>query len=348
MLLSEEVEIELQPRNIKHLELLGYEIPRYYNKNKKQFFLIKGSKILVKVKDLSHGSNVPVEYLCDYCLDNGIKTVITSEYNVYLRNKNKGKSGKDCCKKCSPIKQQENFQLEYGVSHQMHLEEIKYKVSKKLKKSYEKLFQDFSDRNYTLITTKEEWEKLNVKYVYFICNKHPKHGKQKANIGHFYDRIDICKQCLLENISAENSHRWKGGISPLQQYLRKKIESWKIDSMRNCNYKCVITGQSFNNIHHLYGFNNIIIESINSLDLPIHNKINYYTNEELQNIEDVCLELHYKYPLGVCLIEDIHKLFHKTYGTGDNTSEQFENFKTRLKLGDFNSFLEENKLNLVI
>ena len=45
--------------------------------------------------------------------ENGIETILTNEYNVYLRFKNKGQSGKDCCKKCSPIKQQENFQLEY-------------------------------------------------------------------------------------------------------------------------------------------------------------------------------------------------------------------------------------------
>jgi len=43
----------------------------------------------------------------------------------------------------------------------------------------------------------------------------------------------------------------------------------------------------------------------------------------------------------------IHNFYHGIYGN-DNTHEQFEEFKVRLKLGEFNDFLKENNLKLVI
>lgn len=348
MLLTKEVEVEVSGRAYKYYANLGYEIPKYYNKNKNKYFIKKGTKIKVQIEDLQLGSRIPVDYLCDYCLENGIKTVLTNEYNVYLRFKNKGQSGKDCCKKCSPIKQQENFQLEYGVSHQMYLDEVKNKVSNGLKKPYEELVQDFKNKGYILTTNKETWQQTGIKHVNYICKKHWEIGEQEVNLGHFYDRVDNCKQCLLEHISAENSHRWKGGISPLQQYFRKKIESWKIDSMKSCNYKCVITGKSFNIIHHLYSFTSIITEVLYNLNLPIYKEINRYSDDELNYIEEECLKLHYKYPLGVCLTNEMHKLFHKVYGTGNNIPSQFEDFKNRLKSGEFDLFLKENNYSLII
>ena len=141
---------------------------------------------------------------------------------------------------------------------------------------------------------------------------------------------------------------WKGGTSPIQQYFRKKIEPWKLDSMKQCNYKCVITGKSFNVIHHLYSFTSIITETLNNLNLPIYKEINKYSDDELNRIEEECLNLHYKYPLGVCLTNEIHKLFHKVYGTGNNIPSQFEDFKLRLKSGEFDLFLKENNFTLII
>ena len=51
-LISTEVEIGIGSANYKHYEDLGYNIPKYYNKNKKKMCIQRGAKIFVKVEHL--------------------------------------------------------------------------------------------------------------------------------------------------------------------------------------------------------------------------------------------------------------------------------------------------------
>lgn len=137
-----------------------------------------------------------------------------------------------------------------------------------------------------------------------------------------------CPICAIEKISGENNWNWKGGITPLYRHLRNKIQSWKIDSFKKYNYRCDITSSNKNClIHHLYPFSIILQETISTINLPIYKEINKYTEIELKSIEDKCLELHYKYGLGVCLCKEVHEEFHKIYGKKNNTREQYEEFR---------------------
>ena len=79
MLLSKEVEINLNSSNIKHYENIGYTIPRELNKNKK-LKVIPNSKILVKVSDLTKGSHATINLQCDYC-----DTPYESKYFTYYK-----------------------------------------------------------------------------------------------------------------------------------------------------------------------------------------------------------------------------------------------------------------------
>lgn len=149
-----------------------------------------------------------------------------------------------------------------------------------------------------------------------------------------------CPKCAIESLRkskiGKNNPSWKGGISPLSLHLRQFISQWKKDSFVKYNYKCDITGSNKNLIiHHLYGFNQILQETMETLQLPIYEEINRYNDNELKQIEDKCLELHYKCGLGICLCEEEHKKFHSMFGYGNNTPEQYYEFK-EMKLKELN------------
>jgi hypothetical protein len=150
-----------------------------------------------------------------------------------------------------------------------------------------------------------------------------------------FHRGTRCLKCHLIHNTRENHPNWKGGITPLHNYLRRKLTQWKNDSLLNSDYKCVITGGNFDDIHHLYGFDLILQSVIIETSLDIRSEISNYSENELILLENKCLEIHYRYPLGVCLREDVHKLFHDLYGYGNNTPEQFEEFKQRYWNGEF-------------
>lgn len=142
-----------------------------------------------------------------------------------------------------------------------------------------------------------------------------------------------CPMC--DKHIGENHPNWKGGISNLEHDLRSIISEWKISSMKHCMYKCVLSGDKFDVIHHLYGFNMIVDEFANKENINVKNYISVYSLKERQNIESKFIEFHSQFPLGVCLTKEIHSLFHQLYGYGDNTIGQFEEFKQRYKSGEF-------------
>lgn len=119
-----------------------------------------------------------------------------------------------------------------------------------------------------------------------------------------------------------------GVYNYLSEYIRKRNKNWKIKSMQNCSYKCVITGEKFQTIHHLYGMNLILEETLTDLNYDINIQFNELTNSNLEIILKHFYEVQNKYPLGICLTENIHKQFHNEYGYGNNTPEQFEQFLT--------------------
>lgn len=169
----------------------------------------------------------------------------------------------------------------------------------------------------------------------FECKKHNILYNQVWN--NFQTGKNGCEICYSDIRGGENHHNWKGGITPLHNHIRENINSWKYASFNKHNKSCDITGikSDKNIIHHLHPFYLILQEAINTLQLQIHQEINQYTDIELKSIEDLCLELHYKYGLGVCLSENIHKEFHSVYGTKNNTKEQYIEFK-EMKLKQLN------------
>ena len=132
------------------------------------------------------------------------------------------------------------------------------------------------------------------------------------------------------------------GYENMIKFFRGHIQDWKNDSMKNCNYQCVLTGSKDFEIHHLYSINMIAKEVLEQLEKENKLKtddIESYTKEELDYILKIFLEKHNCYPLGICLRKDIHNLFHKIYGSGGNTEIQLKSF-----IKDYNSHKYDNEL----
>jgi hypothetical protein len=95
-------EVALNPENLERLEKLGYDIPRYFNEDKKKFVYKKGTKILVKVEDLTKSSPSLVDVQCQYCFK--IKTI---KYRDYTKSTESSEIKKYCCRECSLLKKKE-------------------------------------------------------------------------------------------------------------------------------------------------------------------------------------------------------------------------------------------------
>jgi hypothetical protein len=96
-LISKEVIIEITSRTMTHYKNLGYEIPQCTDKNGK-IFIRKGTKILVKVEDVTKGSQVQIEAKCDCedCKNPVIRLVSLANYN-----RNPREEGKYYCRICA-------------------------------------------------------------------------------------------------------------------------------------------------------------------------------------------------------------------------------------------------------
>lgn len=133
----------------------------------------------------------------------------------------------------------------------------------------------------------------------------------------------------------ESNGMWRGGITSLSQALRENILLWKKESMRLCNYKCILTGNNFSEIHHVYPFNKIIKKSLEELNLEVKPNLSYYENNGSDLIEKI---QHNHKHLGLCLSSEIHKLFHDNYSYNNFNLNDFVDFT----INYFNHIYDEN------
>jgi hypothetical protein len=197
--------------------------------------------------------------------------------------------------------------------------------SNKHKLSIEFVKQEYKNRRYTLL---EDYYINSTTPMKYLCNIH---GEQIGT----YNNLRSGSGCLLcgtlmvkKKNSGENCWNWKGGISGLNVYLRDTLTQWKIDSVELCDYKCVLSGSNKFQVHHIKSFNTIVNDTLNFLNYPILPTRGDYTEDQLNVISSTFIEMHYDL-MGVCLDIHLHELFHLMYGHGDNTVEQWKEFKRK-------------------
>ena len=126
----------------------------------------------------------------------------------------------------------------------------------------------------------------------------------------------------------------KLSYTKLNEYIRSFLHYWKRDVLKKNSYMCCLSKTNNNLvIHHCRSLNLILEETLYILGIEVKEKFHDYTEEELDNIIDVFLYLQEYYGQYVCINSDIHILFHKEYGFGNNTIEQWNEFVEKYKNG---------------
>ncbi|MDR6124045.1 hypothetical protein QFZ87_003642 [Bacillus sp. SLBN-46] len=132
------------------------------------------------------------------------------------------------------------------------------------------------------------------------------------------------------------------GLTPLKLYLRNQIEDWKSASIEAWNYRCGISGEKFDEVHHIYPFASIVQEVIRVMELTIYEEIGSYTDEELILLCEVNEKLHFQYGLGIPLKGELHTEFHTTYSNKNFSPEDFYEFYEKKTGVPFQPKLVEN------
>lgn len=376
MLLTQMVIIRWHPPMREHYISKGY------------LFTKHGDYFEVNINDLAPNSQTVVEVLCDYCK----KTIMNKSYGEYLNNHKKGNLNKDCCKKCSPIKQKEISLLQNGYEHHSSQQYHRNYFSELKREPFENVEKLFLEKNLILLSKKEDYKNRD-SLLKYICLKHEEKGMQETCYGNLkrgcacvycknekignalrfnidtviesfenkglqlldfeYENASqklryicskhpniiqeatlalvrvakyVCPFCAIENSKYKNNPRWNG-LNNLKYYLRGCINDWKSKSLQLYNYKCAITEEKRKlEIHHLHPFIEIVKETLEITKLPLYEKVDDYTFDELVLLRNTCIDLHEKYGPGIPIKQKIHKFFHKTYGFFNNNIEQFLEF----------------------
>ena len=103
---EKEIWIAYSPRTAKYFENKGYIFPTYKNKDSKSV-LKKNAKILVKIEDLSKGSNIKVTKICDICGNE----ILNTSYSTILATRNRSNDKLDRCFKCGKKKAGETLSI---------------------------------------------------------------------------------------------------------------------------------------------------------------------------------------------------------------------------------------------
>ena len=192
-------------------------------------------------------------------------------------------------------------------------------------------------------------QKFNIRSYHHINEKYSDYEKEfiKNNFGIFTDE-EIANK-LNKSIHGIKDQRYRmnlyyedtnyGNYKTIPLLFRGQIWEWKRLSMEKCNYKCIFTGSTDFDIHHIFGFNiitGITFDKLSEDGILKDDCLDSYSKDELDYMIDVFKDIHSQYPIGVCVRKDIHNLFHRIYGSGGNTENQWNNFVKRYNEHEFN------------
>ena len=265
-------------------------------------------------------SKITIDFIRDYIKSNDVNNYCTLLSTNYINSTTPLEFKCNVCGK--------NFKRDWA-----HLRRGRFRCEKcgiyagatSLKYTVEDVKEKLSEREYELIGN-------------YVNASTPVQVKCKN--GHLFDLIFThflnghsgCKQCANDNLKGENNYNWKGGLTEITEYLRKATYDWRREVYTSKGYNCEISNSNKDLvIHHLVGFNTLVEKASLETGVPLLQHIGGYKREDLEKLKNRLVELH-TIDIGVVLNKDIHSQFHKSYGKGNNTPEQFIEFKTNFRV----------------
>lgn len=153
-----------------------------WHQNNKEWYISRGytftnykDEFEINAEDITRGSKIKLKAICDYCGET------FGTYAITYRDAIDNYPFKMCCGKCADKKTKEIV------------------MNKNKEKNWPKLEQFCLDKGYELITSKDEYDGLNMRIKY----KCPKHGIRDANLYSIINLNSGCRLCSDENTSLQ-------------------------------------------------------------------------------------------------------------------------------------------------
>lgn len=165
---------------------------------------------------------------------------------------------------------------------------------------------------------------------------------------------DLGKERMIEQwqneefrdvMSGENNHNWKGGITPIRNYLRNLpiVVKWIEDAKENVNYTCELVGKQCRvETHHIKPFCELVMEAHVLNGIQIKEIVADYTEEELKLLVAYITKWHQDFSNAIVLSREVHRYFHNVFMKGkdrESSVEDIEKFKQRYLNGEFKDLL---------
>lgn len=150
-ILEKEILVWVGGNNVRYYESLGYNIPKYTD-NQGRLKIKKGTKILVKVEDLTKWSTVKVTKVCDICE----KKIPNQEYGLILSQRKEDE--KDKCYNCG--KRDGGVTRKNNIPYENSLEFFA------IQNNMEYLLKEFSNKN---ILTSRDYSHGTEQFVWWNC-----------------------------------------------------------------------------------------------------------------------------------------------------------------------------------
>lgn len=155
-------------------------------------------------------------------------------------------------------------------------------------------------------------------------------NRRKNNISNAWaNKTDEEREKFHLEHCRENSANWKGGPDSIDTYLRQMVcpREWKKKVLKNSGYKCCLTLQGKGlHIHHIRSFNLLVIDAHEALNIEYKKESKNYTKDEKDALVEYITEWHKNDNNYIVINSEIHMEFHRRYGLGYNTVEQWEEF----------------------